>query len=474
MEVKMIREAKNAAGYVSLPKKSTIPKKSLWKKLKRFFVDNKWPLIGSIWVVAFSLGYIGFSEYFSATGEIYYFWDIFYRTLQLLALESGFVSGSIGWELQIARFLIPAVAAYTAVQALAIIFKEQIQMFRLRLMKNHVVICGLGEKGLLLSNGFREKDEHVVVIEKDGNNGLLKQCKEQGTIILSGNAADPIQLRRARVNKAKYLISVCGDDGANAEVAVRARELVLSRKGRALSCLIHISDSQLCDLLRERELKLGKLDAFRMELFNVFESGARILLDEYPPFNKTSNDHNSSPHLVIVGMGHIGENLIVNATRKWLDRSKNNSGLLRFSLIDKEAVKKKESLYLRYPKLKKVCDLMPVEADIKTLEFNQTKFIFNEQVQSGVTIVYICMDNDLDALRAGLAIRQQFMALDTPIVISMIQDKGPAILLKGGEDKQDIFNNLHIFGILEHTCTPDLISRCTYEILARAIHADYV
>jgi len=211
-----------------------------------------------------------------------------------------------------------------------------------------------------------------------------------------------------------------------------------------------------------------------MELFNVFESGARILLDEYPPFNKTSNDHNSSPHLVIVGMGHIGENLIVNATRKWLDRSKNNSGLLRFSLIDKEAVKKKESLYLRYPKLKKVCDLMPVEADIRTLEFNQTKFIFNEQVQSGVTIVYICMDNDLDALRAGLAIRQQFMALDTPIVISMIQDKGPAILLKGGEDKQDIFNNLHIFGILEHTCTPDLISRCTYEILARAIHADYV
>src|SRR4030043_2198014 len=235
----MNKPKKNATDYSSRVTGGTPAKLSFWKKLKRWFGDYRWPLVGFMWVVAIALGYLGFSKYFSAIGETRSSWDTFYRTLQLFVLESGFVSGSVGWELQLARFLVPAAAAYTATQALAIIFQEQLQFFRMRFLKDHIVICGLGRKGLLLSGGFREREEQVVVIEQDEDNGLLGNCREQGAIILIGNAADPVLLRKARVNKAKYVISVCGDDGANAEVAVHARELVWDRKGKALSCLIH-------------------------------------------------------------------------------------------------------------------------------------------------------------------------------------------------------------------------------------------
>ena len=469
----MNKPKKNAAEYSRRVTGGAPAKLSFWKKLKRWFGDYKWPLIGFMWVVAIALGYLGFSKYFSAIGETRSSWDIFYRTLQLFALESGFVSGSVGWELQIARFLVPAAAAYTAAQALAIIFREQLQLFRVRFLKDHIVICGLGRKGLLLSGGFREREEQVVVIEQDEDNGLLGNCREQGAIILIGNAADPVLLRKARVNKAKYVISVCGGDGANAEVAVHARELVWDRKGKALSCLIHISDFQLCNLLREREIRLGKLDAFRLELFNVFESGARILLDDYPPFSKMGEDYNYRPHLVVVGMGRMGESLVVNAARNWWDRDKKSGERLRITLIDREAGKKKESLCLRYPQLERVCDLRPVEVDIQVPEFERAEFLFDDQGRCDVTMVYVCLDDDSNALGAALMIRQQVRALEIPIVIRMTQDAGLATLLRGKEDKPEGFANLHAFGLFDHTCTPDLISRCTYEILARAIHEDY-
>ncbi len=465
---------KNTPEYSSRVTSGAPVKLSFWKKLKRWLGDYKWLLIGFMWVVAIALGYLGFSKYFSAIGETRSAWDTFYRTLQLFVLESGFVSGSVGWELQLARFLAPAVAAYTAVQALAIIFQEQLQLFRVRFLKDHVVICGLGQKGLLLCGGFRETGEQVVVIEQDEDNSLLGQCREQGATILIGNATDPVLLRKARVNKAKYVISVCGDDGANAEVAVHARELVWHRKGKALSCLIHISDFQLCNLLREREIRLGKLDAFRLELFNVFESGARILLDEYPPFSKTAGDYSSRPHLVVVGMGHMGESLVVNAARNWWDRDRKSGERLRITLIDKEAKKEKESLCLRYPQLERVCDLVPVEVDIQTPEFERAEFLFDDHGRCDVTMVYVCLDDDSNALGAALMIRQRIRTLEVPIVIRMTHNAGLATLLRGGEDKPEGLANLHVFGLLDHTCTPDLISRCTYEILARAIHEDYV
>jgi voltage-gated potassium channel Kch len=470
----MKKPKKNAAEYSSRVTGGVPAKLSFWKKLKRWFGDYKWPFIGFMWVVAIALGYLGFSKYFFAIGETRSSWDTFYRTLQLLILESGFVSGPVGWELQLARFLAPAMAAYTVIQALAIIFKEQLQLFRVRFLKDHIVICGLGQKGLLLSGGFREREEQVVVIEQDEDNGLLGQCREQGAIILIGNAADPVLLRKARVNKAKYVISVCGDDGANAEVAVHARELVWDRKGKALSCLIHISDFQLCNLLREREIRLGKLDAFRLELFNVFESGARILLDEYPPFSKTGEDYSSRPHLVVVGIGRMGESLVVNAARNWWDRDRKSSERLRITFIDREAGKKKESLCLRYPQLERVCELVPVEVDIQVPEFERADFLFDDQGRCDVTTVYVCLDDDSNALGAAFMIRQQVRALEIPIVIRMTQDAGLATLLRCEEDKPEGFANLHAFGLFDHTCTPDLISRCTYEILARAIHEDYV
>lgn len=448
-------------------------RRSLWQRQKQWLRAYRWLLIGLMWVLAALLGYIGFSKSLSAISQTPSFWDTLYLTLQLFVLQSGVV-GPIGWELQVARFLAPLIAAYTVIEALALILHEQSQLFRLRFMRNHIVICGLGRKGLLLSRCFREQGERVVVVEQDENNEVLGRCREYGATTLIGNATDPELLRRARVHKAKYVISVSGNDGVNAEVAVHSRELARARKGEALSCLVHIFDIQLCNLLREQEIGMGEFSAFRLEFFNVFESGARALLAEYPPFAGASRSSDIQPHVVVVGVGRMGESVVVNTARIWWETNGSDSQRPRITLVDREAESKRESLCLRYPQLEIACKVVPRQMDVKSPEFERAEFLFDGPGCCDVTIVYVCLDDDSNALGAALALRRQVRDLEIPMVVRMTHDAGLATLLEGRRDKHDSLTSICAFGLLDRTCTPDSVFGCTHEILARAIHEEYV
>ncbi len=447
----------------------------LSKRLKQWPSRYRWSFIGVMWILAIALGYIGFAKYFASTGETRSVWDILYVTLQLFTLESGALSGPVGWELQAARFLAPLLAVYTAIQAVASIFREQIQMLRMRFLKGHIVICGLGRKGYLLSRAFRSRGEGVIVIEQGTENDFLIQCQQDGIMILLGNAADSVLLRQARVDRAKYVISVCGNDGTNAEIAALVHNLVSGRKGKTLSCLVHMYDLQFYNLVREREMAMGELDAFRLELFNVFESGSRLLLDEYSPFNATSDACDLVPHILVVGVGRLGESIVVNSARTWWERRTDEGlGRLRITLIDSQAKTKKELLCLRYPQLEQAAELIPEEIDVTGPDFERAAFLFNSQGDPDVNVVYICLDDDSNALSAALTLRQRLRATTIPIVVRTAHESGLAALLKKRNIKHDSFASLRPFGLLDHTCTPEFVSGCTYEILARAFHEQYV
>ena len=291
-----------------------------YNRLKITWRNHQWLIIGGVWIATFVLGCVGTMKQLEVP-EKRPVTEIFYRAMQLYIIDDSMVTSgtSLPLEYELARFLAPIVAAYTALAALAVVFREKLTMFYLRFTKNHVVICGLGRKGLLLAKGFLESNHCVVVIEKDPNNSLLEGCKDHGAILLIGNAASRNVLRSAQVQEARYLISVCGDDGVNAEVAVHAYTLVGDRKGKALTCFVHIVDSRLCNLLREREIETEKVDSFRLEFFNIFDSGAKALLDKYPAFSKTHNAQCPRSHLLVVGLGRMGESPVVQCRKELVD-----------------------------------------------------------------------------------------------------------------------------------------------------------
>jgi len=487
-------------------------KNSVWRKwpycLSAFWRDRvrrqwhtyRWFVIGGVWIVALGLGYVGFARYFAALGEARSPSDLLYLTLQLFTLESGSVSGPKGWELELARLLAPAIAAYTAVQALAVILFEQFQSLRLLFIQGHVVICGLGRKGHLLAQAFRERGDRVVVIEQDEDNSFLKPCRDLGAVVLIGDATERETLRRAGVQRARYLVATGGDDGVNAEIAVHARELVGGRDGIPLTCLVHIVDPHLCDLLRERELEAESPSSYRLSFFNTFDLGARAVLDEYPPFGETDQVRGSPPHLLLVGLGSVGRSLVVHAARRWRERHRrerfaanhqdvtlsgsegqspgqsqqSGEARLRITVVDREADHKTETLLLRYPQLPQVCELIPAEMDIRWPEFHRARFLYDPDGRCTVTAIYVCLDNEPLGLAAGLTLLQRLRGQEIPIVVRMASEAGLATLLDRAEEDGGGFANLHAFALLDRTCQPDLLLGGTHEILARAIHEDYV
>jgi hypothetical protein len=473
----------------------------------RFWRRRGWVVIGALWAVALVLGLIGFSLYAPSAGRSGRLTDAAYRTLQLIPLNSGDVDGA-PWQLEVARFLIPFLAAWTAIRALLSLFRDRWRQFLLRFWRGHVVICGLSRKGWLLAQGFAAENERVVVIEADKDHALIGHCREDGIVVLTGDASDPDLLRRAGVRRAGHLVAVTDDDGINVEIAVRCQGMLREyltplppspgrRGGRwradspgALTCTVHLVDPQLHELARTRELALEEDVPLRMEMFNVFESGARLLWSRYGP---RRSEHSAgaaaqvagarcSTHVLIIGMGRLGECLAVQAARDWYARSHESqcgaSGRLRISVVDREADRKCRTLSLRYPQLDGVCELAAQTIDVNGPDFYNAAFLGGGEGFPPVNGVFVCFDDDSLGLRTGLAIHRRLLHLaagPTPVVVRTAEAGGLARLveLRSGNPAAHTFANLHAFPLLDCTCTPLAIRRGTHETLARGLHEAY-
>jgi hypothetical protein len=439
------------------------------KRWLRVLQEHQWLLISTLAVLALVLGLIGFRKYFTALDQPRSFWDVLYLALQLFTLESGSVYGpAVGWELEAARLLAPGIAAIAAVKAFALVFREQLQLFRMRFVRGHVVICGLGRKGLRLARQLRAEGRRVVAIERDEGNDHIAQCRDLGVVVLPGDAADVEMLRKARLGEAACVVAVCGDDGANAEVAVHARELAQWRRGQPLQAVVHITDPQLCRLLVEQELERRQRDPYRLEFFNVFDIGARSWLSLHPATAGPDGRPLPAPHLALVGLGRMGESLLVQAARGWRDTGAD--GEFRVTVIDRVATAKVASLCHRYPRLAQACRLTALDMDVESPEFHRGEFL---QAPDGTTAAYICLDNDALGLAAALALQHRTRNLGIPVVVRMTGDAGLATLLRGDEAASGALPAIQAFSLLDQACRPEQILAGTHEALAQSIHADY-
>jgi hypothetical protein len=406
-------------------------------------------------------------------------------------MNSGAVEPPVPWPLQVSRFLIPLLAAWTVVRALATVFHDRWQQFLVRMTwRNHVVICGLSRKGWLLARGFAEQGYRVVVIESDEDNDLIGPCRERGITVLLGDATVADLLQRAAVGRAQHVVAVTDDDGVNAEIAVRAQALLRDAAGKVrpypLTCTVHLVDPQLCDLARAREMSLEQDMPLRLELFNVFDRGARLLWNRYAAGDlaeqpsATSTD-DSAAHMLVIGLGRLGESLVIHAAREWYSRLRaappSAAGRLRITVVDRDADWKCQALSQRYPKLARACDLAPLAIDVRWPAFLEGAFLAGGADYPAPGVVYVCFDDDSLGLRTGLDVHHRLRQAPgncTPVVVRMAEAGGLARLLGPNDHDQATFAGLHAFGLLESTCTPQVIEGGTHTLLARSLHDNYV
>lgn len=433
----------------------------------------EWYLIGLSALLLFVLGIIGFIRHAAWHSQSITLLDSMYLTLQLIPLNSGALASPVPVELELARFLFPMLAAVTAIKASLQLFRRELRLLKLRWLKNHIIICGLSRKGLLLASHLRTLNENVVIIERDEENKWLATCEEQDMIVLHGDASDPAILLRSGITQARCLVAVVEDDGVNAEIMVVARSLVAERSHGPLVCLAHIADPQLCALLSEQESSLEN-PLFQMNLFNVFELGARGLILQHPAWSAEQLVSGVTPRILVVGLGRMGENVILQIARDWWNQQSDKTRQLKIILIDRDAVARADSVQARYPQLKQACDLATLEMDVYSAEFERAAFLKDKRGKLCIDHVYICLDDDSLGLHAALTLQRQVPNGKLPIVVRMTEENGLAHLLERQQDGSRKYRNLFAYTYLDHVCRPNLLTDTPRDILARAAHEDYI
>ena len=456
--------AQQPASYI--PGSHNLPKK-LWREIEI-------PLLILLGLVSIVLGFIGFQRYFINTAEPSSFGRNLYAAVELFELRGGSVPSPIPWELEVSRWLSPAVAMYAVVLGLAALFQTQFQFLRLRFTSGHVILCGLGKKGFLLAKALRAEGRSVVVIDPDGNNPYTQVCRELGIITLAGDGRDEFILRKAGVRRASHLIAICGEDGTNAEIAMKARRLITGRRKGELKCTVHIQDPKLWILLRQHEFAAEKSQAFRLDFFNVYAQGARQLLKDFPIVKPVSGKRTLAPHLLVIGLGRLGEQLVIHSARQWVSFHEETGLKLQISVVDPNAQRKIEGLCQDYSLIERTCDFEIHPIDSSSPEFHRMKFFDSQGNKACISHVFICMEDETVGLSTALFLLERTQAENLQILVRMEEDAGLASLLRGVQGIQGRFTNLRVFGLLESSCKPNLLNDVSHESVARAIHNEYI
>lgn len=436
----------------------------------------RWVTVGVLIGVAFALGYVGFQKHLAAAGRNKTGWDIAYLSVQLFVLESGPVDGPVELELQIARFLAPAVAFYTVVLATLALFVMQIQRAWLWTRAGHVVVCGLGRKGARLVEELRQRGEPVVVIENDPRNDDLPHCRALGAVILQGAANDEWTLRTSYLHRANTLISVIGEDGANVETAVLAHQINRRRSPmrEPLKCVVHVGEPRLRNLFEAHRIYGDPDDPFELELFNVFEVAARAMLREPPVLLPLHDGHRWPPHLLAVGLGRLGEALVRRALKDWRIDHPALDERLQVTVVDAHAARREEQFRLRYPGLAETCRLRFVPMDVHSADFARGAFLSDSKSKPQVSAAYVCLDNDSSSLSAALTLRRLYRDEAVSVVARMSEETGLATLLGTSDQTECAIPGIRPVGLLDLTCNLDVVLGGPTETLAQAIHQAYL
>ena len=450
--------------------------KDFFKKSLHFLSDIQWVLIGILWLLVYIFCLWGVYLQLSFQNNMRSFLEPFYRTFQLFLFDdSMIVSGNINsWQLEAGRFLAPLLSAYTIVFALYGMFQKQLQVFRLKKVKNHIVICGVGRKGMQLIKELRNQGKTVVAIENEKSNEYLDICLDSGVIVVEGSATDNETLLKARAHLATKVIAITGNDGDNVDIALKTYYLVKNRKGNKLApvhCYVQVVNPKLRMLFDKHPVFTDMYDDFEISVFNTYTNAARLMFSRFPVDGEGISENSPmQPHLIIIGFGKMGEAILLQAacTGHFANYKK-----IKISIIDKFAEQKAKYIQGQFPAINQICDINFIQADAEEpLVLNLINELCREV--NNLTSVIITLDDDARALSCALNYRSRISDKNISLIVRMSEESGLAKLLQNNLENASWISKIYSFGQTGETCNISLLHDDKSDLYAKIIHEDYV
>lgn len=442
-------------------------------------------------LVAFVLGVWGYLIVVPASGGVwgeskYSLSDAIYRALQLFIMNRDDPPGA-PWQVKVARILAPI----SALGGLSLLL-DRIQ-FQLRLYlakrRSHVIVCGLGRKGVVNVHAMRQGGA-VVAVERQEDHAAARSLDGLGVPVVRGDAKEKEVLVAAGVETATELIVACGDDDTDVRIVRQAvacieehekrigAEVVPSDQRRVLKLVPHLDDLEPRGLLRRHIGKVNeRLKATRLILVDYCHQNraARSLFEAHPldrrPITASSSD---VPHLVLLGFGKMGEAIFLQAIQL---AHYPNGATLRVDVFDRRIDELWKNFCGRFPNFIDPTIDPPAHVRLHSGDLLDAKH-FERIAEIASTshtqsMIVIAFDNETEAARVVSHLPDVVAEQSVPVCVRIEEEGGLAdmmhessLTVAAGADKASV----SVFGHVEATVDFD----DARETLAMALHAKYL
>jgi len=428
-----------------------------------FWLEIRWIVLGCAWLTGLILGVAGFGRFAIQNELPWTVGDRVYLTLQLVTLESGIAVGISNAMLEMARFLLPALTAYTLLQALKSLFREQLNWLRLWRLREHVIICGTGSRVCRLADELTARGYKVLVIR---SSEVAHQDLHKGKfIVLEGEVSDPDLLIQSRVLHASHLVCLFDEDSQNVQLAIQAHQLSQQRTRNRLTCVVHLESAELTHLLKHSEMALGT-ERFQLEIYNPYAGTARVLMQEALVSQVTE-----PVHLLIIGFGRMGNNLVRQAALAW--SLKKPAQPFAITIMDQAASEKVTLLLAELPNITLNCQITPIDLDLAHRNlFEKQLDLLSAHLPA--THVFLCLSDQDLMLQVGLSLLRHPANVSASLFIQTGQDHAVFQLLKQVALDVGYQGPIISYERYERTCSADLILGGIFESLAQGLYRSYI
>ena len=416
--------------------------------------DARRPRVRRSWVrvafavlfgVAFALGLWGFWVYRSSPDFAWgtTVWDVVYYSVQLFVLgaEATNEGGDLPWQLQAARFLAPVATGYAVFEAVRSLFADQFVLMRTRRMRGHAIVVGRTPAAGVIAEALAAR----------------------GALVARTAAGDAESLRNAGVSGAAVLYACEADDlepGVNVLTVAVAHRADRDPDLPGIRLNAHVSDPDLALALQARHLSHPQPG---VDFFTLGELVARSLARR----DQTAA-RGDAPHISVVGHGTFGRALVVAFARLRSVEIAPDGEPLTVTLVGPGAGEAARALRARWPSVRAACRLVPVET-------------FAEVRAVGTPgRVYVCHDDDGDALRSALRDSDLWRAGDGAVVLRLNRLAGLGGLFGTHDDAilDDLGGRLDVVEpgtLLRKATAPGvLVHDDVYDLMAVSAHLTYL
>lgn len=434
--------------------------------------------------IVFVCGFAGYWRYdLENSGSPPEVLSVLYYTAQLFIAQAERLPGEIPWELHVARIGGIIILFAGAVGAFFLLFRGHITLARLYLpwRRGHVVICGLGERGLRIALEGRRRGRFVVAIDRHADTPAVAQARSAGIVLLHGDATDERTLARARLNRADSVIAACALDGTNVAIASRIGRLMERTGTRTtpLLCRVMIRDPWMRDLFFCGDHFPRVNTQFRVNMSDLdhFGTAARQALHAHPlDFRPIHPKDPTVVHLVVIGFGPMGQALALHAAQVGHFANEVTQDIKpRITIVDSAAGKGWKDFKAGFPQVDQVCE---VRALLRNPPARDEIGDFVSEVNglepaATLTTYAVCLEDDAANLQLGLSLAGELADRSAQVLVYQSTRSGYAALFEGEGPSCPMPANVHAFGMAEDILTWDALFHEGEDAVAKALHEDY-